>query len=184
MDEAERTQILELLANGESSAEIARRLGVPKMRVANVKAQVTRGILDALPAEGDDPGTVTNLKFGLERDMQDALRRNIQQLDPGLKIVDDGNERHVEGGFIDILAEDGDGALVVIELKAGEAPDSVVAQVLSYVASLQATESGRRVRALLVAREFPTRVRLAARAAGIQLVSYGYDFNFAVVEAG
>jgi RecB family endonuclease NucS len=114
--------------------------------------------------------------------MQDALRRNIEQLDPALKIVDNGKERHVESGFIDILAEDPGGALVVIELKAGEAPDSVIAQVLSYVASLQATERDRQIRALLVAREFPVRVRLAARAAGIRLITYGYDFKFTTVE--
>jgi RecB family endonuclease NucS len=67
-----------------------------------------------------------NLKFGLEGDMQDALRRNIGQLDPTLRIVDDGKERRVEAGLIDILAEDQEGARVVVELKSGEAPESAI----------------------------------------------------------
>jgi RecB family endonuclease NucS len=52
--------------------------------------------------------------------------------------------------------------------------------MLSYIGSLQAEED-RPVRGILVARGFSTRVRLAARAAGIRLVQYGYSFTFAVV---
>ena len=77
----------------------------------------------------------------------------------------------MEAGRIDILAEDREGSLVVIELKSAEAPESAVAQVPSYVGSLQEVESGRPVRATLIARSVPTRVRLAARAAGIALMT-------------
>ncbi len=45
-------------------------------------------------------------KLALERDMQNALRRDIGSLEPGLQIVDDGAERAVETGFIDILCRD------------------------------------------------------------------------------
>ena len=40
-----------------------------------------------------------NLRFGLERDMQEALRSHIDQLDPNLRIVDEGRERQVEAGL-------------------------------------------------------------------------------------
>ena len=53
--------------------------------------------------------------------MQKALRANIQQLELGLEIVDGGAERTVDAGRIDITAEDTNGRLVVIELKAGRA---------------------------------------------------------------
>ena len=155
-----------------------------------VKAHITMGSY-----HGSSPGAsslseadveeiedAANLKFGLERDLQDALRRNIHQLDPTLRIVDEGRERRVEAGFIDILAEDDQESLVVIELKSGEAPENGITQVLSYIGSLQTEEDSRPVRGLLIARDFPTRVRLAARAAGIQLVAYGFSFSFAVVE--
>jgi hypothetical protein len=44
--------------------------------------------------------------------------------------------------------------------------------------SLQVSDPSRPVRGVLIARDFSTRVRLAARAAGIQLFSYGYNFTF------
>lgn len=132
--------------------------------------------------EAEELETAADLKFGLERDMQEALRRNVHQLDPLLRVVDDGRERRVEAGFIDILAEDDREALVVIELKSGEAPESAVTQVLSYIGSLQAEDEPRAVRGILIARNFPTRVRPAARAAGIQLVEYGFSFTFTVVD--
>lgn len=182
-----KAQALEMLASGMESDQIARRLGIPKMRVAAWKAHVTMGTYAGAGADRDTVAVVEDvedardLKFGLERDMQEALRTNIDQLDPNLSIVDDGRERHVEAGFIDILAEDKEGSLVVIELKSGEAPGDSVTQVLSYIGSLS-TESDQPVRGVLVAREFPTRVRLAARAAGIELVEYGYSFTFTRVE--
>ena len=44
--------------------------------------------------------------FGLERDLQKALRANIGQLETGLKIVDGGTEKNAPAGRIDITAED------------------------------------------------------------------------------
>ncbi|MFS8063540.1 MAG: hypothetical protein ACMG5Z_03025, partial [Luteimonas sp.] len=57
-------------------------------------------------------------RFSLERDMQAALRRNIGSLDASLRIIDNGEERAVNSGLIDITCEDSN-ALVVVELKAG-----------------------------------------------------------------
>lgn len=180
-----KSRVLELLAEGLSNDEIAQRLGVTPGTVAAHKAHVTMGTYgdsgggDATVGSEEVEGTLS-LKFGLERDMQTALRANIDQLDPTLSIVDGGKERHVEAGFIDILAQDRDGSLVVIELKSGAAPDGAVTQVLAYIGSLQA-EKTQQVRGILVAREFPKKVRFAAHAAGIQLVQYGYNFTFAVI---
>ena len=56
--------------------------------------------------------------FGLERDLQKALRANIGQLETGLKIVDGGTEKNVPAGRIDITAEDPGGTTVVIEVRA------------------------------------------------------------------
>ena len=68
--------------------------------------------------------------FALERDLQNALRTNISQLQDGLKIIDDGKERSVPSGRIDILAVAPDGTYVVVELKAGEADRDAVGQIL------------------------------------------------------
>lgn len=51
-------------------------------------------------------------RIGLERDMQMALRANIQQLEPGMVIIDEGAERSVGSGFIDITARDANGVTV------------------------------------------------------------------------
>ncbi len=66
-----------LLGQGLSSEDVARRLGVPKMRVAAVKAHITMGSYaggvssgSALsPADVEETGDAADLKFGLERDL-------------------------------------------------------------------------------------------------------------------
>ena len=118
------------------------------------------------------------LKFGLERDMQSALRGNIEQLEPGLIVIDDGSERTVEAGRIDITARDIDGKFVAIELKAGTARQDSVTQTLAYMASLQ-SEEHRPVRGILVAADFHRKVLLAARAVpNLELRQYSYSFTF------
>ena len=56
-----------------------------------------------------DSRSRTQTTFGLEKDMQDIIRENIAQLDPTLEIIDNGLERKVKSGFIDILAKDKEG---------------------------------------------------------------------------
>jgi len=118
------------------------------------------------------------ITFKLERDLQIALRRNIEQLESGLNIVDGGTERTIEGGRIDITAEDGDKRLVVIELKAGIARPESIAQTLAYMASVE-QEDQRPVRGILVAADFHPRVVLAARAVpSLRLKEYSFSFSF------
>lgn len=116
--------------------------------------------------------------FALERDLQEALRRNITQLEAGLKIADGGKERNVEAGRIDITAEDSAGRSVVIELKAGIASPDVVAQVLAYMGSIAETDR-RPVRGIIVAGDFHKKVILAARALpNLELKKYSFQFTF------
>ena len=118
------------------------------------------------------------LKFGLERDMQAALRRNIEQLEQGLRVIDGGSERTVEAGHIDITAQDSDDKLVVIELKAGIAGPDSIPQTLAYMGSLQSETQGP-VRGILVANDFHRKVLLAAQAVpNLQLKQYSFTFSF------
>ena len=66
----------------------------------SINPHYARGSGPELDSE-EDSG---DLKFGLERDLQKALRASIHQLEPGLKIVDGGTEQTVEAGRIDITA--------------------------------------------------------------------------------
>jgi len=102
-------------------------------------------------------------RIGLERDMQAALRIEIEQLEQGLTIIDDGAERSVDSGFIDITARDISGMAVVIELKAGPAGQRAVAQILSYMGDVAAEEESGKVRGILVASSFDAKAKAATR---------------------
>lgn len=118
-------------------------------------------------------------RIGLERDMQRALREQIEDLEPGLVIIDEGIERAVTSGFIDILARDQTGCLVVIELKAGKVDSRVIGQTLGYMGDLQEEDPEARIRGIIVAHEFDTRCRSAARAVpNLALKSYAIRFTF------
>lgn len=125
--------------------------------------------------------TSDEITFSLERDLQAALRSNIGQLEKGLSIIDSGTEMATEAGKIDITAKDASGMTVVIELKAGIAKPAIVAQVLSYMATVG--EPGESVRGILVAGDFHARVVLAAKAIpNLELRQYGFQFTFSSVE--
>ncbi|WP_050604225.1 endonuclease NucS domain-containing protein [Ruegeria sp. 6PALISEP08] len=118
-------------------------------------------------------------RFALERDMQAALRRNISALEIGLTIIDDGAERSVDSGFIDILCEDPSGQMVVIELKAGKTDSRVVGQILGYMGDLIAEDEPQAIRGVIVAHSFDKRTLAAARAIpNLRLVTYAIEFSF------
>jgi hypothetical protein len=118
--------------------------------------------------------------FGIERDLQAALRSHIEQLEQGLKITDGGKEKTVESGRIDITAEDKNGATVVIELKASEADRDAIGQILGYMGDL--THDKNFVRGILVAGEFSPRAIAAARVVpNLRLKKYSFNFAFETV---
>lgn len=120
--------------------------------------------------------------LSLERDLQRALRANIEQLQQGLQIHDGGKEISVPSGRIDILAIEPDKTRVVIELKAGVADRDAVGQILSYIGDLQSENKGS-VRGILIAGDFTTRAVAAARAVSvIQLRKYRHNFSFDKVQ--
>lgn len=128
--------------------------------------------------EVDEKTLLETDRFSLEVDLQRALRSNLAQLAPGLTVADDGSERAVATGRIDILARDSRGVWWVIELKAGTASDRAVSQLAAYIGAL-AEEEGGEVRGLLVARDFTDKARYVARAIpGIELKRYGFSFTF------
>lgn len=116
--------------------------------------------------------------FGLEKDLQHALRKHIAQLEEGLIVTDGNAEKRVDAGFIDILAKDRDGHPVVIELKAGASKPEAVAQLLAYMGCI-AEETGQPVRGFLIAADHHPRVSLAAKAVpNLTLKTYSYRFEF------
>ena len=121
---------------------------------------------------------VNELTFSLEKDLQAALRKNIESLEAGLVIIDNGRERNTIAGRIDITAQDNENNKVIIELKAIDAKSEVIAQTLSYMEAVK-SEDKCDVRGIIVASGFSERVKLASRQIkNLKLVVYKFQFNF------
>ena len=175
----QREIIVSLVKDGKlSSKQIASQVGVSVGTVASIRAHVTMGNYgDETATEEKEIADAVDATFGLERDLQLALRKHIDQLEPGLKIVDNGKEQIVESGRIDITAEDSTGTTVVIELKPGSADRETIGQILGYMGDVMLTN--QLVRGILVAGDFPAGTIAAARAVpNLQLKKYSFRFSF------
>ena len=129
--------------------------------------------------ENEDAYEIT---FGLEKDLQAALRKNIESLEKGLTIIDDGKERNTIAGRIDITARDKENRTVIIELKAFDAKPDAIAQTLAYMEAVKA-EDNVEVRGIIITSGFPDRVKLAARQiSNLKLVKFSFQFTFNVIE--
>jgi Holliday junction resolvase-like predicted endonuclease len=133
--------------------------------------------------EEDNPLEPTGQAFHLERDMQAAVRRQIESLEIGLKIIDNNFERRVSTGEIDIIAKDKNDNFVVIELKAGDCPKGALEQLLGYANDIRIEEEVNRVRLFLIAKSFSDRIVGAATfIPDLRLVTYDYTLTFRTVE--
>jgi len=114
----------------------------------------------------------------LERDLHNWLTTRLSEIELGLILVDGGVEYQTEVGRIDILAKDQTGGLVAIEIKAGKAKDSALGQLLGYMGCLSSSNEQPKVRGILVASSFDTRVICAAKGLpNVKLVKYQLSFN-------
>jgi len=124
----------------------------------------------------------------LERDLEEFLVHNLDQVEPGLTLHweegrEVGRQYEIEGGRIDLLCVDSGGDYVVIELKACEAGDSAVGQLLGYVGYVRRRMCwGRKARGVLVAPAFSERAKYAAALAGLALRRYRIKYSLEVVE--
>jgi hypothetical protein len=129
------------------------------------------------PPDGPDEATIS-----LERDLENFLLAKLDSLERGLKIYEGetGRQFQVKSGRIDILAQDEDKNFVVIELKAGTASESVLTQILAYMADITAELSkGKAVRGIIVAYGFAEKLVAAATLLPtIKLMKYKVNFEF------
>ncbi len=85
---------------------------------------------------------------GTEKELNDQLMLDLEVLEKGLRPLK--QEDHIRKGFVDILAEDKDGNLVIIELKRKQADYNAVMQLQRYVNELRKIK-GKKVRGIIVA---------------------------------
>ncbi len=175
-ENSNRDVAVAMIREGRDSTEISAKTGLSLRTVAAIRANFTMGRYPPGLEETEEIADALETTFGLERDLQRALRLNIEQLESGLKILDGGNERSVPSGRIDITTEDERGATVVIELKVGEADRDAVGQILSYIGDI---DDEKPVRGILVAGDFTKRAISAARVVPrIELRRYSFRFSF------
>ena len=82
----------------------------------------------------------SNIQLESEQLLEDTLVANPNLLLDGLKLV--GRQMPTEGGPLDLLGVDGDGRLVVFELKRGTLSRDAVAQVIDYASDLDDMDLG------------------------------------------
>jgi len=81
--------------------------------------------------EGDRPVRLATGKLGLESRLEHWICQDLSLVGENLLLL--GNQVETDSGHqVDVLALDGEGNLVVLELKRGRTPRDVVAQVLDY----------------------------------------------------
>jgi len=183
LTQSQINEVEKLIDEGLESRQIADKLGVAFWSVAGVRSRMTREKNEALAEDEALVEDAIEGKFGLERDLQEALRANIGQLEAEMKVIDGGKEKTVASGRIDITAEDKQGRTVAIELKAGTADHKAIGQLLSYMGDLM-TDS-KPVRGILVAGDFTARAISAARAVPtVRLEKYSFKFAFEAVSDG
>lgn len=122
-------------------------------------------------------------EFALESDLKNYLVRNLQRIEPGLRLYEDegltGVEFPVGGRYIDILAKDSNDEFVVIELKVSRGYDRTIGQLLRYMGWIEANlAQGKIVRGIIVASHITEDLKLAAaRVPGVKLVEYELSFS-------
>ncbi len=121
------------------------------------------GICDVGSDPGDLPSEPSEIAesyaFAQEAHLRDFLASHLELLEIGLTLEPRGVEYRTGVGPIDILARDGAGGYVVIELKVGRGPDSVAGQILRYVNWVRIhLAQGKAVRGIIVAQVIPETV--------------------------
>ncbi|MGR3617672.1 MAG: endonuclease NucS domain-containing protein [Paracoccaceae bacterium] len=126
-------------------------------------------------------------EFAYERDLQNFLAKNIELIEPGLRLYEEEGFQGVEfpagGRRIDLLAVDKEERLVVIELKASRAYDRVVGQTARYMTWVQQNiDTDKPVRGIIIAHQITEDLRLAAAISKeIGLMEYKLKFEITKV---
>ena len=132
----------------------------------------------------DDISKESEQEFAYEKDLQNYLAKNLQLIEPGLKLFQEdditGIEYPVGGRFIDILAIDKNNNFVIFELKVSKGYDRVIGQLLRYVGWVEknmATD-GQKVRGIIVCKEITDDLLLAcSKIQDINLFEYEISFK-------
>ena len=121
------------------------------------------------------------LEFALEAHLRNFLAKNLDRVEPGLRLYDspehNGIEFPVDGGRIDLLAIDQNNKFVVIELKLSQGRNRTLGQLLYYMGWVDKHLGEGPCRGLIVANEIDEQLSIAvSRVAGVSLAKYRMSF--------
>ena len=134
---------------------------------------------EPVPIEREPLGVNLTIK----KDLKNYLRKNIAQLEPGLKLLtEEGLNVSVKAAKIDVLATDSRGSLVVVKLKEAIAHMSTLGEILKSITSIRNEIGQRSIRGKIVAEDFDNEIILAVRKSpNVSLVKYKVKYDFEVV---
>lgn len=141
-----------------------------------------REVEESIPViEDEETEERVRASFSLEKDLHEFLKVDLDSLEEGLRLYEDGSEFTTEVGRIDLLAIDDNEDLVVIELKTGKAGDSAFGQIMRYIGYVEdnVAESGQNVRGIIVADDFDENLKYSIRKVPeLELKKYRVNFDF------
>jgi DNA-binding transcriptional regulator YiaG len=179
---------------GLSQAKLGQKLGVSQGAVyswekkGRVPEKYRAGLLEilgvgSLGASDQGESDLINVRetsLQLENDLESFLCDDLAQVEHGLRLCENGRQFVTAVGRVDVLATDRNGALLVIELKAGKATDGALGQLLGYMACVSDdVAKGKSVRGCIIASEFDDRLKRAVRHLPlVTLKAYRVNFSF------
>jgi endonuclease len=170
--------------NGKS--DLLYKIDENKYRLYNKMTDPTVLIGYEVPSNGKPPVDFgkkdpddENYEFAYEKDLQNFLAKNLQLIEPGLKLFEEEDINGIEfpagNRFIDILAIDKNNDFVVIELKVSKGYDRVVGQILRYIGWVEQkmASDGQKVRGIIICKEISEDLTLAcSKIKEIELFEY------------
>jgi hypothetical protein len=152
-----------------------------------IKARYEAFLSGRVLEPGADSGAETTLdpeqalEFALESHLRDFLARNLERIEPGLRLhaspENKGIEFPVDGGRIDLLAVDRNGKFVVIELKLSQGRNKTLGQILYYMGWVDKHLGNGPCRGFIIASDITEDLATAvARVPGVSLAKYRMSF--------
>lgn len=155
-----------------------------RRRYLRIKAQyeefLAGGVVEPDPGHDRDPDET--LEFALEAHLRDFLARNLDRIEPGLRLYDVDNRTGVEfsidGGRIDLLAIDRVEKYVVIELKLSQGRNKALGQLLYYMGWVDQHLGNGSCRGYIIASDITQELAVAvSRVPSVSLATYRMSFG-------
>jgi hypothetical protein len=154
--------------------------GIPKAIINNYYIR----FLDNYNGDGGDDGPdspaeegVGTTSFSYEKDLQNSLISQVEELFPGYKIFGnngEGIEYNINGKRIDLLLEHKtENKLLVVELKAGLANCNVLGQIFMYIGPLMQKYPDKEILGVIIAAEIDESLKMAILAnKNVKIMTY------------